>query len=509
MFSNQALVIKRYRQILIAIAVLVVLGLAWRDIAPRGHLSINHTFGKRSAFVSELVPVDRTQTHRDGMAVVAEPVYMTVRYPRPFKTLEAELLFSNPANAFIELGPQAAAGEVFARQGVNHPQLNTLMEAPGWERAAILLPDGPTLWQSRASDYLYSSAEQFFEQLPDAERTAYYGLDWLKPYLPDFERVQQAETQSIPVALQGSHEFYVATNRDRVAMNFEVTDLNRVLGADEVLVQIRDWNGTVLAEERLEDDGNTTDDGRFSSKRSLELAFTGLAEASVVSVRVVTTEDMVLQGLRFDAPYLVAKGRVKVAGGPAIEAALGTSATPTVYLTTNARALNFHTDHMDTLQTVHVGLESVVIDEPFTNIAYTLAATRRFLLSQGYTLTLEKGNLDVQGRGVFAFNSTAYFSPTPWVFDESIDAETHEISYVIANYTPPQRQKDGVYTQKIGMDLSEVYAPDQHLRLQLTAQGLSAESPLVLQRLRLSFASEPITFSNFSEKLKRFIEREF
>jgi len=509
MFSNQALVIKRYRQVLIAIAVLVLLVLAWRDIAPRGHLSINHTFGKRSAFVSELVPVDRTRAHRDGMAVIAEPVYMTVRYPRPFKTVEAELVFSNPADAFIELGPQVAVGEVFKRQAINHPQLNTLMEATSWERAAILLPDGPTLWQSRASDYLYSSAEQFFEQLPDAEHTAYYGLDWLKPYVPDFKRPQQAETQSVPVALQGAHEFYVATNRDRVAVNLDVTDLNRIKGADEVLVQLRTWDGTVLAEEQLVDDGNISDDGRFSSKRSIEVAFTGLAEESVVSVRVVTTEDVVLQGLRFDAPYLVAKGRVKVAGGPAIEAALGANVTPTVYLTTNARALNFHTDHMDTLQTVHVGLESVVIDEPFTNVAYTLAATRRFLLSQGYVLALEKGNVDVQGRGVFAFNSTAYFSPTPWVFDESIDPATHEIAYVIADYTPPQRQKDGVYTQNIRLDLSEVYAPEQHLRMQLTAQGLSSDLPLVLRKLRLNFQSDPITFSNFSEKLKRFIEREF
>lgn len=496
-----------YRRSLIALAVLCLFVLAWFDTAPNGHLRIHALFGKDSSFVSQVVPVQRTVVGRDGLTVIDEPVYFTTRYPRPFESAKALLTFANPTNRFLEWGPQTSPAETYERQGMNHPGLNALMSTDGWERAAVLEQDNTTVWQRRSSDYLYHSPEQFLAQLPDQEQTAYYGMHWPAPYLPDFKRKQQPTSQVIPVPLIGSHTLYAATDQDAISVHVEVLDLNRSAGADDALFQIKTWDGAVLSEQSLADDGNTTDDGRFGTLRSVDLVYTGLQKPAVLQVVFSGTDDLVFQRMGVIAPYLVVKGHVAIAGGPVAREALGAEPQGPISLITDSRALTFSTNHVESLQTVNLGQEQVMLERPFESVHYRVAATSRFLRSQGYRLSLEKGNIVIDGRGIFAFSGSAYFSPTPWVFDETVDADALQIDYVVARYAQPQSLGNGVFVQTADVDLSMVYAPNQSLRWQITSPAISSANPVVLKSITVDLISDPLTFANAGEKFKRFIDR--
>ncbi len=496
-----------YRKSLISLAVLFVIGLAWLDISPLGHLHITAEFGKDSSFVSQVVPIQRTQGGKRGVVVFDEPVYFTLRYPRPFETAITEVQFENPANVLVELGPQNSGAESFERWGINHPGLNQLMGEDGWERAAILEENGTTLWQRRSADYLYRSPEQFLSQLPDQERTAYYGMDWPKPYLPDFKRKQQPTSQVLNVPLVGSHVLYAATDQDAISFHLDVVDANRNEGADEALFQIKTWEGAVLAEQQLTDDGNVSGDGRFSSPRTVDLVYTGLSKPQVLQLTISGTNDLIFQRVGVIAPYLVAKGHVAIAGGEMAREALGSEPTGPIDLITDSRALSFVTDEMESLQTIVMGQESVTLERPYEAVNYRLASTTRFLRNQGHRISLAKGDVSIDGRGIFAFSGSAYFSPTPWLFDETVDAKTLELAYVAAKYVPPQSLGNGLFSQTLNIDLAKVYAPNMNLRWQLASPSISVEQPVTLRALDVRFSSEPLTLSNFMTKLKRYIER--
>lgn len=499
-------ILRMYRLGLIGLAVLLVLTLAWRDTAPLGRLRIGHLFAKESAFVSQVVPVQRTSQSKAGTTITSEPVYLTMRYPRPFQSAEITVEYENPDNLPIEIGPQTQPSETYDLTGVNHPGLNALMQTQGWGQAAQ--QGSKALWQRQPVLSSYSDVTQLWQQLPDQERTAYYGADWEKPYLPDFDRRQQPDQQLIPVPVQGPHLFYAATDRDALAVSADVFDLNKRQGPDEVLVQFLDWDGRVLAQQRLDDDGNDGEDGRLSSSRALHLVHTGLPQADVYQISIKTTDDIILKGISIQAPYAVAKGQLRVAGGPEYRTAFGEDVIGPVHLVTNARRLVANTNHIESRQSLYIGQEALQVQEPFVFHEYSMPDTRRFLLSQGYVVTLERGNVFLSGRGVFALSASAYFSPTPWYFDQSIDADVLELSTVLMDYRPPVELSPGLYRQTFSIDLTEAYAPDKSVRLQIALPDMEAGQSMTLRKLESNFHSEPITLSNFTQKLGNFVKRE-
>lgn len=499
-------IMRAYRVGLIGLALLLLCVLAWRDTAPTGRLRIGHGFAEPSPFVSEVVPVQRTARIEQGTVVSAEPVYMTVRYPRPFQRMQASLVFENPNNLAIEIGAQTQAAEIYDLQGINHPGLNTLDASNAWGK----LPpqNGVTLWQRNRALPDYESLSAVWNNPPDQERTAYYGTTWFVPYLPDFARSQQPSQQKIPVPLRGAHAFYLATDQDSVSFSADVFDLNRRIGPDDVHVQLLSWDGTVLAEQKLADDGNAADDGRLGSRQVLNLFHAGLLEAGVYQLVIHATDDIIMRDATVQAPYLVAKGWLAIAGGPEYRAAFGENVGGPIHLVTSSRTIVASTNHIDSLQSIHIGQESLVLQEPFESHEYVMPDTSRFLLNKGYELSLEQGNVRLSGRGVFAVSASGYFSPVPWYFDSTIDADVLELAHVIASYQPPQDLGDGVFRQQFTIDLASAFAPEKAVRLQLAVPDLEKGQSLTLLRLETDFLSEPVTLANFSQKLSNFIRRE-
>ena len=99
------------RWVLIIFVFAVVVSLISKDVVLSGQFHIDHDYQGPSPFFAELVPKQRVEITNTGAKIKQEPIYSTIRFPRPFKTADITLTFQNPDDLFVEYGPQSSAQE--------------------------------------------------------------------------------------------------------------------------------------------------------------------------------------------------------------------------------------------------------------------------------------------------------------------------------------------------------------------------------------------------------------
>ncbi|MBI4121713.1 MAG: hypothetical protein HY461_00115 [Parcubacteria group bacterium] len=499
------------RTAIILAAVLLVAVLIKRDLVLSGKLTIEHEFNKPDGFVTEVVPLQRVQTGTNGVKVSQEPVYTTLRYPRPFRTLAATVDFRNDEGLLLEAGPQTESFESYTLQALDHPQLNKLFDSPEvWAASGTdtQKPGQQTQVFQKRSGRFYQSMAELATDLPSKQQSGYYGVPWPRPYIPDLKKANLRNAVAYDIPLQGSHEFYLATAADALRVEIDVQDMNNHAGPDTLTMQLFDWQGNVLAEGSLDDDGSSEADGPTSFKRTVAVEAVGLLQADVYRLQISTTNDIVIRRLAATAPYLVVKGHVAIFGGTAFAAEFGAEGAYPITLITSSRVWTAQTTHRLTAQTIKLGEEALEVEYAFEPYTYRLSRGRSFDLDKGYALTLEKGNITIDGRGVFAFDQEGFFSPVPWLIDESADIDVLGLNYVITDYVPPVRSPNGLLSQTMSFDLRQVFAPDKAFRLQFAAPDMEATQSFTLVSARLEYKADPITWRNARQKFSRFFKRE-
>ncbi len=494
-------VLKLIRIALIILFCFLVFWLIKQDIAFSGKFAVEHDYSSPSPFFTELVPTQRVALSDAGNRFIEEPIYTTLRYPRPFQELQLNLTFDNPDNLFVEFGPQIGLPEVYKLQALNHPLLNTLLtSSDDWDSI------GDHLYQKRFTDYSYDSVDQFTNALPPIQSVGYYGVDWQKPYLPEFSQLMNPVTITTP--LRGTHHFYLASNQPYIDLDIDFQDINATKGKDFVSVQIKNWDGTLLEECLAKDDGEEREKGVTSKKQSLHCEI-ALASPQVVIVSIETTDDIIFHSITSSTPYIVAKDHLRLAGGNEYLSEFGADKISSVEIVTSARSWGAMTTHRSTLQSLRLVREQVALVEPYQAVHYQMPSSQRFLLEKGYSFITEKGNVIIDGRGVYALPGANYFSPKPWLIDSTTDPQVIGINYLLTDYVPPIQQEDGSVLQKVTIDLATVFAPTKALRFQWSLPTMEDKTNFVLKTIQAQYKSEPITLSNIQEKFSRFIEREF
>jgi hypothetical protein len=485
---------------------LIFILITW-DVVLSGEFTVRRSFTKPDAFVSELVPHERVEAGEQSVVVKREPVYTTLRYPRPFKDLQLTVEFKNPSGLLIEAGPQVASVEAYQLQALDHPQLDKVFKQPEiWTASEHAVDAGGAssrLYQRR-SDYVYKTVEQFFAGLPNQQNVGYYGTDWKVLYKPLVSA--RSPRSVIAVPLRGSHEFWLAVGKGDHDISLAVQDINHAVGADAVALTLYDSIGNLVGRDYLADDGDATENGPTSSTRTL--AINESLPEGVYRLVIDTSDDVFIQKIDTSAPYIVAKQRVHIAGGPEYEAEFGTTAAQSLRLYTSAREWTGMTPHHSNTQSIHIGTEALSIDEPLKEYTYRLGKARTFLLNKGYEVQLEGGNVVLTGRGVFAFDQKQYFSPFPWYVDHNVDIDALQLQYIFTDYEAPVQQEGGVLRQTLPIDLSQVFAPEKALRIQFAAPELEGGQQIELIRAEAHYRADPVTWSNAAEKFKRFWRRE-
>lgn len=499
--TNHKNILFTVRVLFILLALSIVAVLMLNDIVPSGKWHKSTQFLRPSAFFSDLVPLQRTGLSEAGYRqIIDEPVYTTFNYPRPFKTLTVLVKFSNPGQLLIEAGPQNAAfAEAFSLRPLFHPLLNQLAQESAWSLQTF---DSATLYQRR-SQYQYKTQEQLVVAAPPQQNTAYYGVDWAQPYLPSFDRAVNQSEVNLP--LRGSHEFLLATGNNKLDVSIEYVDINKQAGADGLTLVISNWDKQVLAQYPIEDDGDATESGRSSNVQTISRSLELNQVPGVYRFGVSTTSDIVIEHLKINAPYLVANGSISIAGEPDYTKRSSTDFEATIV--SSARTFSASTSNRATLQAISVGNELLNLQVPLQSYTYNFPLTRSFSLDTGYSIRLDKPNILIVGRGVFAFDQQSYFSPYPWYLEANLQLDSFPINYIYSSYVPPKTLENGDYEQEIHVNLAEVYAPDQKLRVKISIPQLDGSNAVEIKKMDAYYESDALTFQNASEKFKRFVKR--
>ncbi|OGY90782.1 MAG: hypothetical protein A3B30_03295 [Candidatus Komeilibacteria bacterium RIFCSPLOWO2_01_FULL_52_15] len=92
----------------------IMLCIVWA-LNPSGHRTYHYDFAAQSPAISPLFPQQRLATADGGAKVVlAQPVYFTVRYLRPYTTVRVRVRVENPAGREWKLGLQKGLSGVSA-----------------------------------------------------------------------------------------------------------------------------------------------------------------------------------------------------------------------------------------------------------------------------------------------------------------------------------------------------------------------------------------------------------
>lgn len=496
------------RGVMIFGAVMLTVFLLSKDLVLSGHITYSTDFSKGSPFFTELVPVQRVDHLDSGAKILSDPIYTTLRYPRPFQEVNLTTEFSNPDGAFIEYGYQNGPGESFHLQALNHPQLNIIFaNQDTWSGLAVDSSEqqngiSADLYQKRSAPYIFAGVDQFWESLPDQQRTGYYGVEVQQPYEPESKQ----GTFTLPYQLRGGHTFFTSSTKDVLDITFTFADLNMVPGADDINIELSDWDGNLLATESYTD----TEENQTLPEEGIRLRLRADAidPGEVLKISLSVTGEIITTDISANTPYFVANGSIWLAGGSVVSDKIQTKPLDTETVYTSARSWVAHTPHRGSTQRVYIGPETLHIEQPKEYYTYQKSPSDTFLLNKGYGVVFEKGNVQLQGRGVFAFTQESYFSPFPWFIGDSIELENSDIAYVITDYIPPSQLTEGRFVQNVKIDLEDAFAPDKQLRTQFSIPHRVNHDPIILHEMTAEYWSEPVTIQNAKEKALRFIERE-
>lgn len=166
-----------------AVAPAVLLSwLAIHDSVPSGRLAAM-AWPVRGPYLRGPVPESRVAKipgAADGSAgyrLLAEPVYVDVQQPRPFRTLAVRLELDPGLSSVVELGvmPDGAADHM-TLQPAYHRALEGLAEADGWPRSRR---GNLTLFQRQP---VYADVDAFLRQPPDPRRINVYRVPNILPF---------------------------------------------------------------------------------------------------------------------------------------------------------------------------------------------------------------------------------------------------------------------------------------------------------------------------------------
>lgn len=450
------------QSVLILIPVGILVWLVQQQFVPSGVFVVKHSIEDTSPFIERLLPDARVrplvqQGQEWIQEIVGDPVFFFVHPQRAFDRATFEVWFNNTDVPIVEFGGLARTNpEAYDLQ----PMQNLLIDQSTWprleEQGTILLQRHPT----------YDSLQAFVTNPPAADRVAVYHTDRLPSFrLPDYQATPDERT--LVVSLRGHHEFKTYVKDEVLSVRFEYMDMNRDEGADPVILTVFDEQGRPVGSARGDDDGDVSALARPSGMRSVELSVPGLSEG-VYKLVFDVSRDVFIRKIKTPQQRLVALNTVYLADEVAYREPAQVAA-----LFTTAKRIQAQTRHADGVQTVHVGEQTLAIEQPYT--LYTLDDHRasRNLESFAHGLTdvrPERGDVELILDQPAAFAPEMFFNPEPTRLHFYTDLDQDGIDYIIADYTSPERRGDW-FVAKMDVDLSKLRFETKYPELRFFRDG--------------------------------------
>ncbi len=471
--------------------------LVFLSAAPEGSLTADSDLVRPSPFVSEPKPSERLAEPAAGadggwlFPLVDSPLYFDVTPPSRFDSITATVRYANTSGALLEIG---ALASTIDEQFELRPGENRLLDTLQWNRVR----SGNLTLLERA--HSYASVDEFLRRPPSPSRVAVYRAKAAIDYRPADHR-PSARSREIEVSLRGRHRLLTYVGGEALNFTFFIQDMNRMEGADPVIVSVYRLGETEpVARSILADDGNTRSDQRSSQLRAAAINLTDPA-AGVYQLEFTASNDVFIRKLLTAQSKLVFVDRLYLGDHVGYS-----DVVRPITVLVDGQSLTARAAHQESLQTLKVAGSDLVIGEPQTRYS------RRLPVGQEPLAVLSpRRDILLETDGLFALSAGDYFDPLPFVLNQYTtrsDLDARHIDFILTGYEEPET--DGVLnlaqavfdTDKLALTRDGAY------RFAVLAPGVAdMQHDLRLASVEFAFHREPLTWRNALSRLARMFSR--
>ena len=418
--------VRLIQMILIATPFLLFGWLCVENFVPSGSFIVRHSVHDSSPFIDALQTSERVTTVAKDSAgiwtqkIIADPVFFFVHPFTVFDSVDATVWFKNHGAPIVELGALAAKDP---ERYVLQPLQNLLIDESKWQRIEGIGQNeqGLVLLQRTPK---FKTVEDFLKNPPPLNEIATYNTSVDSPFrLANY--VASANTQSINTSFRGALQLKTYVKNESLHFTFAYMDMNRDAGADPIVISVFDENGNGVGEVRTDDDGNVSTNAFPSAMKTITIDIPNLPEG-VYKLDVNADRDIFVRTISTTQQKLIFLNDVYLGD----EDGYKQTFSPVTFFT-EAKRLSFQTRHATGVQQIHVGSQTVSIDQP-----YKLVTTD--LVDAGLVAsTIKKGDVEIVTDAPITFSQAQYFRPDPVRLLPHTDLDKLGINYLLAKYTSP------------------------------------------------------------------------
>lgn len=482
--------IQRAGKMIIVLAPIVLLSwLTVRYTAFFGELVVSTDFSGSPSAVGVWEPAGRAldaaqniRTKESYQLIVGEPVYLPVKVPRSFNSVEVEVEYSNDEQSLIEFGLVTSEDPFAVRL---YPFEHTVIDEALQTWPSVIESNGLTLLQRQP---VYESMDEFMAHPPTDAGVGLYRTSLSVPYI-DTTYTATAAGTSVDRLLRGPHTFVTYIDSEPLHVEFDLVDMNRQFDDDTVTIQVLEGD-TIIREQQLADDGVTAATGQASGTRTMEVDVTNLP-AGAYTIKLTGSTDVIIQHIRSQQEKFVVERSLYLINNEEYAEVIPGIDTSATHLVTNATELLARTERTTGVQRIHIGGDTLDVATPST--PYWWSANQPDTTPALQEVEVPKNAVELTTNGYIAFSAESFFDPDYLI--QSISGETDLVTLdalLYRDYTPPTEETKGK-KQTVQMSLDGIAGDRKSLLFVLSAPGLDREKNIVrVDSVRMRFSRDPL-----------------
>lgn len=492
---------------------------AWllnRHFVPGGEFRLVQDFHKESS-ISLLKPdyaVSKIKKENNiyNQKILGDKVYFETKVPRRFREAEVTIEYQNPDQNLLEM-------RVLMDKKLKEYQTETLeyqtIDNSDWHR---IEKDNLVFLQKEKN---FNSIDEFLENVPDDKIIAQHNYDVKKELLiADYK--PQDKLLDLDKTLRGSLTMYTYIKDELLDFTFYKQDLNWYEGEDKVDISV--WkNSQKVFEDTIEDDGITTprteEEFELGPLQEKQIQVSDLAEG-VYKIEFTCSDDVLIRKIQTKQHLLVFSGKHLYLA----------DCDSWYHVPDHSQELYTNTSELVVATPHETALQWFKINDRYAHLA-ELHRPQRFseelYLDRLNYISFPVSDIRLQSKeGVFAFSEETFFNPIPRnLIRLRLNTNLDEVDYVIAQYSSPQecqgwkRKTVNFEVQKAELEKAKdgnfytftFSAPkiEEPKKIKENEEEKEIAKEIKIRKIEILFKKDPITFKNFFDRLKGYIQRKF
>ncbi len=432
----------------------------------------------QSAFVYPFLPGERTTSpgkQEDGWSgqrIINDPVYMNVRTPGPYDTVDVDIEFRTLRQSLLEFG---LVKDAEGKQLDLYPLYSEMLEGKDWKQVTTV-----------KGNHGYVAVNVPASRLDDKDTRGLAIWDTTTTS-PLITASFLAEPQTYSINLRGSHDFWVTPAEGQIKFRLDVQDVNRNRSGGMLALQVfRD--SELIWQDTAGTSGNR--DQGYGAVIPVNVNLKDLSPG-VYRVKVVADDDVFIRRVVTRNSRWVVGPRLVV--GDIV--GFATTSTNSLKVWTTARHIVAETFHKEGLQEVQFG--STVGSVKRTHTSFRI--DRNDSVVDPVILQAPRGDIRFVADGYFAFSPESFFEPQPRRLTPESNGKQEGLVAVLTNYSKVEDLGDGWKKARLSFPVT----PDlDTLRFVLSAPGIASRAGSVdIRHITLTYHREPMSLESWWSRL--------